>query len=82
MKEKDVKHAVLKQLERAHSQHQFDHIELIKDLVFTSEPFTAKNGLLTNTLKMRKLEIRARFKKEIEQCFKLFAGKIMRHEQE
>ena len=69
VKLQDVEYGVLKQLERAANMNKLDNIEKIMRVYLTSEPFTYKNGLLTNTQKMRRTEIKSRYKKEIENLY-------------
>ena len=51
----EVKHGVLKQLERAADLNKLDEVEFIRAVSITLEAFSQNNGLLTNTMKMRRL---------------------------
>ena len=58
VKLQDVEYGVLKQLERAANTNKLDNIEKIMRVYIIAEPFTFKNGLMTNTQKMRRTEIK------------------------
>ena len=58
VKLQDVEYGVLKQLERAANTNKLDNIEKIMRVYIVSEPFSFKNGMMTNTQKMRRTEIK------------------------
>ena len=58
VRSQDVEYGVLKQLERAANTNKLDSIERIMRVHITKEPFSYKNGLMTNTQKMRRQEIK------------------------
>ncbi|VDL62789.1 unnamed protein product [Nippostrongylus brasiliensis] len=65
----DVRLFVLQELNRtAKSMHMLS-IELIKSVRLVPEEFTAENGLVTPTLKLRRHLLKERFAKEIEEMY-------------
>ena len=64
-----MEYGVLKQLERAASLAKLDKIEKIVRVHIVQEPFSFKNGLLTNTQKMKRLEIKRLFRTEIDTMY-------------
>ena len=69
IKTPDVEFALLKQLEWGAITNGFDDVEKIYGVYITAEPFSEKNGMMTNTKKLRRVEIKQRFKKELEDCY-------------
>jgi long-subunit acyl-CoA synthetase (AMP-forming) len=58
-----VEFGVLKQLEKAANLSKLDSLEKILKVHISSEQFSQKNGMLTNTEKMRRQEIKIGFRK-------------------
>ncbi|KAK5977707.1 Long-chain acyl-CoA synthetase [Trichostrongylus colubriformis] len=69
LSETDVRQFVLKELNQTAKAKNLLSIELIKDVHLTSEEFTAENGLVTPTLKLRRHLLKQRFEKEIEKMY-------------
>lgn len=65
IKTQDVEYAVLKQLEWSAVTNNFDEVEKIVGVIITQEAFTEFNNMLTLTKKMRRVEIKRRFKREL-----------------
>ncbi len=67
-----LNHKVLKlfsQEVQAINEAHLSPVEQVQTFQLLAEPWTAENGLLTPTLKLRRRDIEARFAKEIEQLF-------------
>jgi long-subunit acyl-CoA synthetase (AMP-forming) len=60
---------VLKQLERAANQHNLDSVEKVMRVLIVEEPFSAANGLLTSTHKMKREAIKMKYSVEIEHLY-------------
>jgi long-subunit acyl-CoA synthetase (AMP-forming) len=69
VRQKQVEFGVLKQLEKAANLNKLDFLEKIQRVHISSEPFSQKNGLMTNTQKLRRQEIKIHFRKEIENMY-------------
>ena len=69
VKSQDVEYGVLKQLERVANSCKLDKVERIMRVHITKEPFSYKNGLMTNTQKMKRTEIKQRFRNEISNLY-------------
>ncbi|KAK6061705.1 hypothetical protein COOONC_00629 [Cooperia oncophora] len=63
------RHIRLKKLNQTAKSKKLESIELIKEIHLTSEEFTAGNGLVTPTLKLRRHLLKQRFEKEIEKMY-------------
>ena len=50
--------------------NNLDKVEYILDVVIASEAFSSQNGLLTNTLKLKRQIIKNKYKGEIEELFR------------
>jgi len=69
LKIKDVEIGVLKQLERIAKDHGLSEIEQIKRVVFAPEPFSFANGCLTNTNKMIRSAIGAKYAEGLKEAY-------------
>ncbi|KAK6042554.1 long-chain-fatty-acid CoA ligase 5 domain protein [Cooperia oncophora] len=69
LSEADIRQFVLKELNQTAKSKKLQSIELIKEIHLTSEEFTAENGLVTPTLKLRRHLLKQRFEKEIEKMY-------------
>jgi len=51
-------------------KNSFLGYEMPRKYIFDSVPFTLDNGMLTQTLKLKRLAVLARFKDKIDECYK------------
>lgn len=65
----------MNQLERAAKAKNLAPIEFVKRVVISNEPFTKENGLLTNTQKLKRHEIREKFSQELREVYSSFSKK-------
>lgn len=73
----EVKFGVLKQLERAWQLNSLAPPEKVHAVHIALEPFSAKNGLLTPTMKMKRIEIRQRYKDDIDRLYRSHAEELV-----
>ncbi|KAH8895959.1 long-chain-fatty-acid-CoA ligase [Thozetella sp. PMI_491] len=64
-----VKKAFLDSLAEVGKVHGFNGYEHVKNCLLLVEPFTADNGLLTPTLKLKRVQTARAFRKEIDQMY-------------
>ena len=74
-RQKQVEFGVIKQLEKAGNANKLDSLEMIQRVHISLDPFSQKNGMMTNTQKMRRQEIKAHFRREIEDMYNSQKGK-------
>ena len=60
---------IVKQLERAAHQNNLDILEQIKDVIITPDPFSLKNGTLTDSRKLRRKQIKKEFETQLNQLY-------------
>ncbi|CAD6186702.1 unnamed protein product [Caenorhabditis auriculariae] len=73
LQSKEVRNAVLNELNATGKASGLQTIELIRNLVLITEEFTAENGLVTPTLKHRRHLLKQKFAAEIEEMYKEIA---------
>ena len=61
LKDPEIKQMVINQLDRASALNKLDKIEYIKDVIIISEPFSHLNGMLTDSKKIKRPEIRVKY---------------------
>ncbi|XGW05584.1 hypothetical protein V3C99_016164 [Haemonchus contortus] len=69
LSEVDVRQFVLMELNKTAKAMKVQTIELIRDVCLISEEFTAENGYVTPTLKLKRHLLKQRFEKEIEKMY-------------
>ena len=62
----EIESAILKQFDQLASKNNLEQINRIRRVHIAAEPFTFKNGLLTNTQKMKRHTILGLYRKEID----------------
>jgi long-chain acyl-CoA synthetase len=62
----EIEEAIIKQFDQLASKNNLDQVHRIKRVYIADEPFTFKNGLLTNTQKMKRHTILSLYRKEID----------------
>ena len=59
----------MKQLERIAISEKLDDVERIMRVLIVEEPFTAQNGLLTNTQKLKRNAVKQKYAHDIENLY-------------
>lgn len=67
----DIEFTVLKQFQNLANQSGLDDIQRVKRVHILNEQFSYKNGLLTNTQKMKRFEVLKRYRKEVDQLLEM-----------
>ncbi|XP_061685416.1 long-chain-fatty-acid--CoA ligase 1a [Syngnathoides biaculeatus] len=70
-KSKDVKDAILEDLQRLGKEAGLKSFEQVRDVALHPEMFSVQNGLLTPTLKAKRAQLRSHFRGQIDE---LYAG--------
>ncbi|KAH8655431.1 hypothetical protein BX600DRAFT_515252 [Xylariales sp. PMI_506] len=65
-----VKEAFLKELADIGKQHNFNGYENVKNCLLLIEPFTIENGLLTPTLKVKRVQTAKFFREDLDRLYK------------
>ena len=68
--------AILLELQKRGREAGLSKFELVKDVFLEKVPFSAENGLLTPTFKMKRQTIRDRYRKEIDTMYKRNKSKL------
>jgi len=68
----DVEYGVLKQMERTANTSKLGNIEKILRVHISAEKFSAQNGLLTNTHKLKRQELKQKFKKNLDKLYESY----------
>ena len=66
----DLEYAVLKQLERAAVTNNLAPVEYVKAVIFAPDTFSQANGQVTNTMKLKRHNIRQKYQARLEETYK------------
>ncbi|XP_066523110.1 long-chain-fatty-acid--CoA ligase 1b [Hoplias malabaricus] len=66
---KEVRGAILEDIVRLGKESGLKSFEQVKDIALHTEPFSIQNGLLTPTLKAKRMELRNHFRQQIDQLY-------------
>ncbi|KAM9856847.1 long-chain-fatty-acid--CoA ligase 1a isoform 1-T2 [Aulostomus maculatus] len=66
---KDVKNAILEDILRLGKEAGLKSFEQVKDIALHLEMFSIQNGLLTPTLKAKRVDLRTHFKEQIDELY-------------
>nr|XP_057928595.1 long-chain-fatty-acid--CoA ligase 1a isoform X2 [Doryrhamphus excisus] len=68
-KSKDVKNAILEDLQKLGKQNGLKSFEQVRDIALHPEMFSVQNGLLTPTLKAKRVELLSYFRAQINELY-------------
>ncbi|XP_044202935.1 long-chain-fatty-acid--CoA ligase 1a isoform X1 [Thunnus albacares] len=68
-KNKDVKSAILEDILRLGKEAGLKSFEQVRDIMLHPEMFSVQNGLLTPTLKAKRVELRSHFRDQIDELY-------------